>query len=94
MMQPMRSTNDARIKILEHISEFFMEFTMTDEIAQPELEELLREADEQAGMLMDSMGIEITAVTGDVIHLNMKLNEVGAFIDNYLDQRFTEDADG
>jgi len=87
----MKSTNDARLAILSHITEFFMEFTNTEGMDAATINELTEEAEEQANLLMDSMTLEVTGIQDGLITLSMRLTDLGAFIDDYLDAKIVDD---
>ena len=87
----MKSTNDARLAILSHITDFFMEFTSIEGLDAAAIKELVEEAEEQASLLMDSMTLEVTGVQDGLITLSFRLRDIGAFIDEYLDSKFVDD---
>ena len=55
------------------------------------INELTDEAEEQANLLMDSMTLEVTGVQDGLITLSMRLTDLGAFIDDYLDAKIVDD---
>ena len=90
----MPSLNDARLAILNHIVEFFMVFTPIDDANDEEVDALVEEASEQADLLMQSMGLEITESTADgKIRAVLILADVETFIEAVLDEKFVEDVE-
>ena len=90
----MPSLNDARLAVLNHIVEFFMVFTPIDDANDEEVDALVEEASEQADLLMQSMGLEITESTADgKIRAVLILADVETFIEAVLDEKFVEDVE-
>ena len=91
---PMPSLNNARLAVLNHIVEFFMVFTPIDDANDEEVDALVEEASEQADLLMQSMGLEITESTADgKIRAVLILADVETFIEAVLDEKFVEDVE-
>jgi hypothetical protein len=90
-MQRMKSKNDARMKISAHITDFFMEFTSIDGLDNAAINELEEEAVEQSTMLMESMGLEVDAIEDGAIRVTLRLQDVGTYMDAYLDSKIVED---
>ena len=91
---PMPSLNDARLAILNHIVEFFMVFTPIDDANDEEIDALVEEASEQADLLMQSMGLEITESTAEgKLRACLILADVETFIEAVLDQKFVENVE-
>ena len=90
----MPSLNNARLAVLNHIVEFFMVFTPIDDANDEEVDALVEEASEQADLLMQSMGLEITESTADgKIRAVLILADVETFIEAVLDEKFVEDVE-
>ena len=89
----MPSLNDARLAILNHITEWFMEFTDTFELEESAVDDLIEEAGEQAALLMDSMSMEITKTVGDKITVSLELRDIVHFLEEVLNEKFTEDVE-
>lgn len=90
---PMLSLNDARLAVLNHIVEFFMVFTPIDNANDEEIDALVEEASEQADLLMQSMGMEITATDEGKICACLILADVETFIEAVLNEKFVEDVE-
>ena len=89
----MPSLNDARLAVLNHIVEFFMMFTPIDDASDAEVDALIEEASEQADLLMQSMGLEITATDDGKFTAVIVLADVETFIEAVLDEKFVEDVE-
>mgnify|MGYP006082393591 CR=1 FL=1 len=90
----MPSLNDARLAILNHITEWFMEFTDTFELEESAVDDLIEEAGEQAALLMDSMSMEIQETHADnKITVSLELLDIVHFLDEVLNEKLTDDVE-
>ena len=92
-MESMISNNDARLKILNHLVEYFMLF-VGDELDESEVDELVEEHTYLAQVLLESMGMEVASIEDGKITVTLDLQGVGPFIDAKLesDETFVEDS--
>ena len=89
----MPSKNDARLAILNHITAWFMEFTDTFELDEPDVDALIEEAGEQAALLMESMSLEVQEVHNDEVTVSLQLLDIVPFLEEKLNEAFVEDAE-
>jgi hypothetical protein len=90
----MPSINDARLAVLNHITEWFMEFTDTFELEESTIDDLIEEAGEQAALLMDSMSMEIQELHADnEMIVSIKLMDIVHFLDEKLNETLVEDVE-
>jgi hypothetical protein len=90
----MPSLNDTRLAILNHITEWFMEFTDTFELEESAVDDLIEEAGEQAALLMDSMSMEIQETHADnKITVSLELLDIVHFLDEVLNEKLTDDVE-
>jgi len=90
----MPSINDARLAVLNHITEWFMEFTDTFELEESTIDDLIEEAGEQAALLMDSMSMEIQELHADnEMIVSIKLMDIVLFLDEKLNETLVEDVE-
>jgi len=90
----MPSINDARLAVLNHITEWFMEFTDTFELEESAVDDLIEEAGEQAALLMDSMSMEIQELHADnEMIVSIKLMDIVLFLDEKLNETLVEDVE-
>lgn len=89
----MISNNDAHLKILNHLVEYYMLF-VGDELDEVEVDELVDEHTYLAQVLLESMGMEIVSAEDGKITVTLDLQDVGPFIDAKLesDETFVEDS--
>ncbi|SVB44958.1 uncharacterized protein METZ01_LOCUS197812 [marine metagenome] len=89
----MTSHNDARLAILNHLVEWLMLFTNTDELAEDELDELIEEATDQADLMLRSMSLEVTETHNDTITVNLQLVDIEPWLEEVLNEKFVEDTE-
>ena len=87
----MPSKNDARLAILRHITEWYMEFTDTFELEEADVDALIEEAGEQAALQMDSMTMEVLDIHNDQIMVSLQLLDIVPFLEEKLNEAFVED---
>lgn len=89
----MISNNDAHLKILNHMVEYFMLF-VEDGLEESQVDELVDEHSYLAEVLLESMGLEIISVEDDKINVTLSLQDVAVFIDAKLEaeEPFVEDS--
>ena len=87
----MPSKNDARLAILRHITEWYMEFTDTFELEEADVDALIEEAGEQAALQMDSMTMEVLDIDNDQIMVSLQLLDIVPFLEEKLNEAFVED---
>jgi K+-sensing histidine kinase KdpD len=89
----MTSHNDARLAILNHMTEWLMLFTNTDDLTEEELDELIEEATDQADLMLRSMSLEVTKIQGSRIAANLQLVDIEPWLEEVLNEKFVEDAE-
>ena len=89
----MTSHNDARLAILNHMVEWLMLFTNTDDLTEEELDELIEEATDQADLMLRSMSLEVTETHDDMIAVKLQLLEIEPWLEEVLNEKFVEDAE-
>ena len=89
----MTSHNDARLAILNHMTEWLMLFTNTDDLTEEELDELIEEATDQADLMLRSMSLEVTKIQGSTIAVNLQLVDIEPWLEEVLNEKFVEDAE-
>lgn len=82
------TNEEARIAVLNHISEFFV-LLLGDEPLE-EYEEAGEFGDEVAEYLLGSIGLEVVSVDGDAITVTLALQDNAEYLNDWL----AEDADG
>jgi len=89
----MTSHNDARLAVLNHMVEWLMLFTDTDDLAEQELDELIEEATDQADLMLRSMSLEVTETHDDTITVNLQLIDIEPWLEEILNEKFVEDTE-
>ena len=89
----MTSHNDARLAVLNHMVEWLMLFTDTDDLAEQELDELIEEATDQADLMLRSMSLEVTQTHDDTITVNLQLVDIEPWLEEILNKKFVEDTE-
>lgn len=89
----MTSHNDARLAILNHMTEWLILFTNTDDLTEEELDELIEEATDQADLMLRSMSLEVTKIQGSRIAANLQLVDIEPWLEEVLNEKFVEDAE-
>ena len=89
----MISNNDAHLKILNHMVEYFMLF-VEEGLDESEVDELIEEHTYLAEVMLESMGMEIVSVEDGKINVTLDLQDVSVFIDAKLEaeEPFVEDS--
>ena len=87
----MPSKADARLAILRHITEWYMEFTDTFDLEDADVDALIEEAGEQAALQMDSMTMEVLDIHNDQIMVSLQLLDIVPFLEEKLNEAFVED---
>ena len=90
---PRSSSSDARLKILDHMVEYFMLFD-DDELDEADVDDLVDEHQYLASVMLESMGMEVLSTTDGKINVSFDLQDVGPFIEAKLaaDETFVEDS--
>ena len=89
----MTSHNDARLAVLNHMVEWLMLFTDTEDLAEQELDELIEEATDQADLMLRSMSLEVTETHDDTITVNLQLIDIEPWLEEILNEKFVEDTE-
>ena len=89
----MTSHNDARLAILNHLVEWLMLFTNTDDLTEEELDELIEEATDQADLILRSLTLEVTETHNDTITVNLQLVDIEPWLEEVLNEKFVEDTE-
>jgi len=89
----MTSHNDARLAVLNHMVEWLILFTDTDDLAEQELDELIEEATDQADLMLRSMSLEVTETHDDTITVNLQLIDIEPWLEEILNEKFVEDTE-
>jgi hypothetical protein len=89
----MTSHNDARLAILNHVVEWLILFTDTDDLAEEELDEIIEEATDQADLILRSMSLEVTETHNDLIAVNLQLVDIEPWLEEVLNEKFVEDVE-
>lgn len=89
----MTSHNDARLAVLNHIVEWLMLFTNTDELTEQELDEMIEEATDQADLMLRSMSLEVTKIQGNTIAVKLQLVDIEPWLEEVLNEKFVEDTE-
>jgi len=89
----MTSSDDARLKILNHMVEYFMLFD-DDEMDEADVDDIVDEHQYLASVLLESMGMEILSTTDGKINVTFDLQDVDAFIEAKLaaEETFVEES--
>tara|TARA_B110001454_G_scaffold131975_2_gene122935 strand:+ start:1792 stop:2067 length:276 start_codon:yes stop_codon:yes gene_type:complete len=89
----MTSSSDARLKILNHMVEYFMLF-VDDELDEADVDDLVDEHQYLASVMLESMGMEVLPTTDGKINVSFDLQDVGQFIEAKLaaEETFVEDS--
>lgn len=89
----MTSHNDARLAVLNHIVEWLMLFTNTDDLTEQELDEMIEEATDQADLMLRSMSLEVTKIQGKTIAVKLQLVDIEPWLEEVLNEKFVEDTE-
>tara|TARA_Y100001949_G_C15755218_1_gene229661 strand:+ start:28 stop:300 length:273 start_codon:yes stop_codon:yes gene_type:complete len=89
----MTSHNDARLAILNHLVEWLMLFTNTDDLTEEELDELIEEATVQADLILRSLSLEVTETHDDTITVKLQLVDIEPWLEEVLNEKFVEDTE-
>jgi len=89
----MTSSDDARLKILNHMVEYFMLFD-DDEMDEADVDDIVDEHQYLASVLLESMGMEVLPTTDGKINVSFDLQDVDTFIEAKLaaEETFVEDS--